>query len=154
GEAVQADETICELETEKVTVEVPAPASGVLSDIHVQQGETVAVGALLGTIKEGAVPEKSAAAAPARAKAEAAAAKPAGAPAKAEGEVLEKAVAEAEGAETPPSRAGGKIMAEKGFTPDQIAGTGGRGQILKEDVLKAEPAAAPAPSPLAADTVA
>src|SRR5690606_13907998 len=110
GDAVQVDEPVCELETEKVTVEVPAPASGVLGDIQVQQGETVAVGTLLGTIKEGAAPEK--AAAPARAKAEAAAApaaKPAKAPAKAEGEVMEKAVAEAQGA-MPPSPAARKIM--------------------------------------------
>ena len=147
GEAVQADEPVCELETEKVTVEVPAPASGVLGDIQVQQGETVAVGTLLGTIKEGAAPEKPAAAAPAKAEAAAApAAKPAKAPAKAEGEVMEKAVAEAGG--MPPSPAARKIMEEKGLTPEQITGTGRRGQILKEDVLEAAPAApAAAPQP-------
>src|SRR5436189_2350478 len=55
GEPVAADEPLVELETDKVTIEVPAPAAGVLSDIAANDGETVAVGALLGQIKEGAV---------------------------------------------------------------------------------------------------
>jgi pyruvate/2-oxoglutarate dehydrogenase complex dihydrolipoamide acyltransferase (E2) component len=54
GEAVAVDEPLVELETDKVTIEVPAPAAGVLSEIAVKDGETVAVGALLGQIKEGA----------------------------------------------------------------------------------------------------
>src|SRR5437868_8062558 len=54
GEAVAVDEPLVELETDKVTMEVPAPAAGVLSDIAAKDGETVAVGALLGQIKEGA----------------------------------------------------------------------------------------------------
>src|SRR5215470_17687449 len=54
GEAVAVDEPVVELETDKVTIEVPAPAAGVLSDIAVKDGETVAVGALLGHIQEGA----------------------------------------------------------------------------------------------------
>src|SRR5882762_743028 len=54
GEAVAVDEPLVELETDKVTIEVPAPAAGVLSDIAAKDGETVAVGALLGQIKEGA----------------------------------------------------------------------------------------------------
>ncbi|MET0667954.1 MAG: biotin/lipoyl-containing protein, partial [Methyloceanibacter sp.] len=53
GDTVSADEPLVELETDKVTVEVPAPASGVLSEIAVKQGETVAVGALLGAISDG-----------------------------------------------------------------------------------------------------
>jgi len=152
GEPVQADEAICELETEKVTVEVPAPASGVLSDIKVQEGETVAVGTVLGSIEEGAAPAK---AVPAKEKAEAAAqpaAKPAPAPAKAEGEVLEKAVAEA-GAPMPPSPAARKIMEEKGLAAEQISGSGRRGQILKEDVLRAASAEAAPPRP-SAETIA
>src|SRR5262252_3298204 len=52
GEAVAVDEPLVELETDKVTIEVPAPAAGVLSDIAVKDGETVAVGALLGHIEE------------------------------------------------------------------------------------------------------
>ena len=54
GDAVAVDEPLVELETDKVTIEVPAPAAGVLSDIAVKDGDTVAVGALLGEIKEGA----------------------------------------------------------------------------------------------------
>src|SRR5690242_6845622 len=54
GDAVAVDEPLVELETDKVTLEVPAPAAGVLSDIAVKEGDTVAVGALLGQIKDGA----------------------------------------------------------------------------------------------------
>ena len=54
GERVAVDEPLVELETDKVTIEVPAPAAGVLSEIAAKDGETVAVGALLGQIKEGA----------------------------------------------------------------------------------------------------
>src|SRR5437588_2516024 len=53
GEAVAVDEPVVELETDKVTIEVPAPAAGVLSDIAAKDGSTVAVGALLGRIEEG-----------------------------------------------------------------------------------------------------
>src|SRR5687767_8992758 len=54
GEAVAVDEPLVELETDKVTIEVPSPAAGTLSEIAAKDGETVAVGALLGSIKEGA----------------------------------------------------------------------------------------------------
>src|ERR1700742_3024639 len=54
GDAVAVDEPLVELETDKVTIEVPAPAAGVLADIAAKDGETVAVGALLGQIKDGA----------------------------------------------------------------------------------------------------
>src|SRR5215212_10531911 len=66
GDAVAVDEPLVELETDKVTIEVPAPAAGVLSEVAVKDGETVAVGALLGQIKEGA---KDGSSAPAAAKA-------------------------------------------------------------------------------------
>src|SRR5271157_3685809 len=79
GEAVAVDEPLVELETDKVTIEVPAPAAGVLSEIAVKDGETVAVGAILGQIKEGAG-APAAKAAPAAAAAPPAA-KPAPAPA-------------------------------------------------------------------------
>src|SRR6202158_2250430 len=61
GEAVAVDEPLVELETDKVTLEVPAPAAGVLGDIAAKNGDTVGVGALLGQIKEGAAPAKAAA---------------------------------------------------------------------------------------------
>src|SRR6201997_5568030 len=67
GDAVAVDEPLVELETDKVTIEVPAPAAGVLGDIAAKDGDTVAVGALLGQIKEGAgaaAAAKPAAAAP------------------------------------------------------------------------------------------
>src|SRR4029077_502281 len=54
GDAVSVDEPLVELETDKVTIEVPAPAAGVLGDIAAKDGDTVAVGALLGQINEGA----------------------------------------------------------------------------------------------------
>src|SRR5499426_2838853 len=67
GEAVAVDEPLVELETDKVTIEVPAPAAGVLGEIIAKDGETVAVGALLGQINDGAAGAKPAAA-PAAAK--------------------------------------------------------------------------------------
>src|SRR5512138_2582415 len=60
GEAVAADEPLVELETDKVTVEVPAPIAGVLEEIRVKDGETVGVGTVLGSIKEGAGGAKAA----------------------------------------------------------------------------------------------
>src|SRR5215472_7793507 len=60
GDRVAVDEPLVELETDKVTIEVPAPAAGVLSEIAVKNGETVAVGALLGQIAEGGAAGKAA----------------------------------------------------------------------------------------------
>ncbi|RIK96373.1 MAG: dihydrolipoamide succinyltransferase, partial [Proteobacteria bacterium] len=77
GDAVAVDEPLVELETDKVTIEVPSPAAGTLSDIVARDGETVAVGALLGQISEGAGGAKPAAAAPAAAKPAPAASAPA-----------------------------------------------------------------------------
>ncbi|MGE8940325.1 2-oxoglutarate dehydrogenase complex dihydrolipoyllysine-residue succinyltransferase [Leptospira interrogans] len=134
GEAVKVDEPLCELETDKVTVEVPSPAAGVLGEISVAQGETVAVGTVLGSIKEGAAAEKPAAAAPAAAKA--APAKPAPPPAA-------TAPAPAK-TEMPPAPSARKILEEKGIPADQVAGSGRRGQVLKEDAVAAKAAPAPA----------
>ena len=67
GEAVAVDEPLVELETDKVTIEVPAPAAGVLSEIAAKDGETVAVGAILGQIKAGVGAVPAAKAAPAAA---------------------------------------------------------------------------------------
>ena len=78
GDAVAADEPLVELETEKVTVEVPAPTSGVLSAIMVKEGDTVAVGSVLGAIGEG---DGKAKPAPAPVKAETIAPQPAPQPA-------------------------------------------------------------------------
>jgi 2-oxoglutarate dehydrogenase E2 component (dihydrolipoamide succinyltransferase) len=123
GEAVNVDEPLVELETDKVTVEVPAPSAGVLSDIKVAQGTTVAVGSVLGSIKEGAgAPAQPAA----KAESKPAAPKPTPtaptAPAK---------------AEMPPAPAARKMMEEKGLSPADLQGSGRRGQVLKEDVVAA-----------------
>ena len=145
GEAVTVDEPLVELETDKVTVEVPAPASGVLTDIVVDEGDTVEVGALLATLTEGA-------GAPAAAK-KAEPAKAAAAPAKAA-----PAPAATGNGGMPPAPAARKLMVEQGVEASQVAGSGKRGQVLKEDVLSfAEggnvPAVAPAQmrSPVAPD---
>src|SRR4029077_8499435 len=154
GDAVTADEPLVELETDKVTVEVPAPASGVLSEIIVKAGDTVAVGSLLGAIAEGdgkakSAPVKAAAAtpqpAPQPAPAPAAAKPPEPAklkPAALEreppprGEVSDSGNGNGAGkVEMPPSPAARKYLAETGLSPASVVGTGRRGQVLKQDVL-------------------
>jgi 2-oxoglutarate dehydrogenase E2 component (dihydrolipoamide succinyltransferase) len=126
GEAVAIDEPLVELETDKVSVEVPAPAAGVLSDILVQEGATVAVGSVLGRIAEGA----GAAAAPSQAKPAAPQPVSAAAPARAQPAAAPSAM--------PPSPAARKIIEEKGIEAADVQGSGRRGQILKEDALAAE----------------
>ncbi|WP_421952766.1 2-oxoglutarate dehydrogenase complex dihydrolipoyllysine-residue succinyltransferase [Pelagibacterium sp.] len=127
GDAVSADEPIVELETDKVTIEVPAPVSGTLEAISVNEGDTVEVGALIAAIAAGAAPAKSAEAPKEDQKAEAPkeAAKPAEAP------------APAAKTEMPPAPSAAKLMAERDVDPSSVAGSGKRGQVLKEDVLKA-----------------
>ncbi|MEH3124438.1 2-oxoglutarate dehydrogenase complex dihydrolipoyllysine-residue succinyltransferase [Agrobacterium cavarae] len=144
GDTVKADEPLVELETDKVTVEVPAPASGVLTEIVAQNGETVGLDALLGQIAEGAAGAATSAPAPAAAPAAPAAPAPAAAPAAA-------APAPAASGSVPPAPAAGKLLSENNLSADQVDGSGKRGQVLKGDVLAAvakgvsAPAAAPAP---------
>jgi len=131
GDTVAQDEMLCELETDKVSVEVPAPAAGTLTEIIAPDGATVQAGGKLAVIAAGA-----GATAPASAPA------PAAAPAAATtGKDIENA----------PSA--NKLMAEKGLSADQVTGTGKDGRIMKEDVLNAAatpaPAAAPAATPRA-----
>lgn len=146
GETVNADEPLVELETDKVTVEVPAPASGVLSEIAVKPGETVAVGALLGAISDGDGKAK-----PAKAKAKPEpepAPQPAPRPAPpAEPKELEREPQrreEVSGEEMPPAPAARKILAEAGLEARDVKGSGRRGQILKSDALGAVERAAKA----------
>src|SRR5882724_7043416 len=108
GDAVAVDEPLVELETDKVTIEVPAPAAGTLGEIAAKDGETVAVGALLGEVREGAGVAKPAAAKPAPAPA--AEAKPAPAPAPAP----PPKVAAADAPLAPSVR---KMVAETGMDP-------------------------------------
>ena len=123
GDTVAQDEMLCELETDKVSVEVPAPAAGVLTEIVAPEGSTVAAAAKLAVIS-GA----GAAVAPA-APAEAPKPTPAAAA---------KDVAHAPSAQ--------KAMAEKGLSPDQVTGTGRDGRIMKDDVARAAAAASAAPA--------
>jgi 2-oxoglutarate dehydrogenase E2 component (dihydrolipoamide succinyltransferase) len=151
GDAVSAAEPLVELETDKVSVEVPAPTSGVLSEVAAKQGETVAVGALLGAISDGdgkAKPAKSKsealglvglAAAEATATAEEPAMRTAKAAA-AEAKKLEREPVpreEVSSDELPPAPAARKLLAESGLKPSEVKGSGRRGQILKDDVAKA-----------------
>jgi 2-oxoglutarate dehydrogenase E2 component (dihydrolipoamide succinyltransferase) len=130
GDTVRADETLLELETDKVSIEVPSPASGVLSEITVKEGDTVSPGGLLGMIAAG-----GAAAAPAAKSAEPAGAAPATAPA---------------ATAMPAAPAAAKMMADTGVAVD--SGSGKRGQVLKGDVIdavakgSAAPASVPAPA--------
>ncbi|WP_421594656.1 2-oxoglutarate dehydrogenase complex dihydrolipoyllysine-residue succinyltransferase [Shinella sp. M27] len=134
GDVIKADEPLCELETDKVTIEVPAPASGVLSEITANAGDTVAPGGLLGQISEGA---SAGAAAPAAA---------------------EKAVAAAPAAEAKPAAsaampaapAAAKLLAENNLSADQVDGSGKRGQVLKGDVIAAVAKGIVASTPAAA----
>ena len=134
GDAVEADEPLVELETDKVTVEVPAPQSGVLEAILAGEGEEVEVGAVLCRMAAGTAPAR--AAAPPEAK--------------------ESAPASA-GADAPPvSPAVRKILADNALSPEAVAGTGKGGRIIKADVLdhlksaEAAPPAPAAPAPRAA----
>ena len=154
GEAVAVDEPLVELETDKVTIEVPAPAAGVLSDIAAKDGETVAVGALLGQIKEGAGAAPKAAA-PAAAK-PAEGPKPAPAPAAAkpaEGPKPAHAPA-AKVADMPAPPSVRKLAAESGMDPAKVEGSGMRGQVTKGDMLAAIERAAAQPTPVAAPAAA
>ncbi|HTZ03198.1 MAG TPA: 2-oxoglutarate dehydrogenase complex dihydrolipoyllysine-residue succinyltransferase [Xanthobacteraceae bacterium] len=141
GEAVAVDEPLVELETDKVTIEVPAPAAGVLSEITAKDGATVAVGAVLGQIKDGAAATKSAAAPPA-AKPAAAPAPPAAKPA--------AAPAPAKPADAPLAPAVRKLSAESGVDAASVSGTGKDGRVTKGDMLAAIERAAAAPTPVAA----
>ncbi len=127
GDPVAIDEPLCELETDKVTVEVPAPAAGVLASIAVNEGDTVEVGAILASLVEGDGAAAASNAAPAAAAAPAVAS-----------------------SEMPPSPAARKILEEKGVDASTVAGSGKRGQVLKEDAQSANTAAsAPATSQVA-----
>jgi 2-oxoglutarate dehydrogenase E2 component (dihydrolipoamide succinyltransferase) len=125
GDSVKQDEMLCELETDKVSVEVPSPVSGVLTEILAPEGTTVDAKARLAIVAEGAV-----GAAPAAPAAKVEAPKPAPA---------------AKDVENAP--AAKKAMAEAGLSPDQVQGSGRDGRVMKEDVTRAVSAAAtPAPA--------
>jgi len=139
GEPVGADEPIVELETDKVTLEINAPASGVLTEIVATDGETVSAGALLGQI------EDAASAAPPKAEAEPV---PRPAPSMEPVSSAPAATPAPTQPSMPASPAAAKIAADHGLDPVAVEGSGRRGQVLKGDVLDfvAKP---PAPAPAA-----
>jgi len=154
GDAVKADEPLVELETDKVTVEVPAPAAGVLAEIVAKDGETVTIGAVLGSIKEGAGGAASAPAAKDKAT-PAAAGRPdqktettkpiaAGATPIAPRTGKEERVA-TDNAQAPSVR---RLGAESGVDPAGVQGTGKDGRVTKGDMLAAieRPSASPEPA--------
>jgi 2-oxoglutarate dehydrogenase E2 component (dihydrolipoamide succinyltransferase) len=115
GDAVAIDEPLVELETDKVSVEVPAPAAGAISEVLAKEGETVAIGALLARFAAGDAGRSAASAL-----------KPAA-----------QAAATAAPAAMPPSPAAARVAAERGIDASQITGSGKRGQVLKEDAMRA-----------------
>ncbi|MGO9046156.1 MAG: 2-oxoglutarate dehydrogenase complex dihydrolipoyllysine-residue succinyltransferase [Xanthobacteraceae bacterium] len=157
GDVVAVDEPLVELETDKVTIEVPAPAAGVLTDVAVKDGDTVAVGALLGAIKEGAggaaakSPAKPADAAPQAApppappKPAPAAAPAAAKPASADTGERSDAVLRTAMPLAPSVR---RIAAETGVDPSAVPGSGKDGRVTKGDMLAAIERAAAQPTPV------
>ena len=140
GDTVQVDEPVAELETDKVTLEVPAPATGVLSAVAVAEGATVGVNAVLATLEEGA-----AAAQPAPKPESAAPAAPAPSPVPAPAATLAPVSA------APLSPAVRRLVEENNLNPAAIAATGKDGRLTKGDVLQAiENGAAAAPAAVAA----
>ncbi len=140
GDAVAVDEPLVELETDKVTIEVPAPAAGVLSEIAAKDGDTVAVGALLGQIKDGA----GAAAAPKAAAAPSA--PPAAKPAPAATPAPAPAKPAAPDATLAPSVR--RLSTESGVDASTVPGSGKDGRITKGDMLAAIERAAAQPTPV------
>ncbi|WP_176427196.1 biotin/lipoyl-containing protein, partial [Rhodomicrobium vannielii] len=149
GDAVKADEPLVELETDKVTLEVNAPAAGVISEIVVKEGETVAVGAVLGSIGEGSgAAAAKPAAAPAPEKVSQAAPNGRQQPAAEQGSpapAVKSAPTAAVAAETL-SPAVLKAVSENSLDPASIPGTGKDGRILKGDVLAVLDRGAQAPA--------
>jgi 2-oxoglutarate dehydrogenase E2 component (dihydrolipoamide succinyltransferase) len=140
GDAVAVDEPLVELETDKVTIEVPAPFAGTLGEIVAKDGETVAVGALLGQITEGAggakaAPAKAAEPAPAKAAPAAAAAVSAPAP-----------VQKSPPADAPQAPSVRKISTESGIDATTVPGSGKDGRVTKGDMLAAIEKAASSPT--------
>ncbi|MEC9183516.1 MAG: 2-oxoglutarate dehydrogenase complex dihydrolipoyllysine-residue succinyltransferase [Pseudomonadota bacterium] len=153
GEAVEVDEPLVELETDKVTVEVPAPAAGVLMAIDATGGAEVAVGAILGSLEEGGT-ASAAPAAPAESRAGAA---PAAEPAPAPQPKSELAPTASDAKLSPAVR---KLVDDNNLDASAIPATGKKGQLTKADVEgfltkdRAAPAApAPAPRPMPAPPI-
>ncbi|MGC3939142.1 2-oxoglutarate dehydrogenase complex dihydrolipoyllysine-residue succinyltransferase [Roseobacter sp. EG26] len=129
GDSVAQDEMLCELETDKVSVEVPAPASGTLTEILAPEGATVDASAKLAVLSAGA----------------GAAATPAAAP-----KAPVNPAPSSGGKDVEDAPAARKAMAEAGVSRDQVTGSGRDGRVMKEDVNAAIAAASATPAPAAA----
>jgi 2-oxoglutarate dehydrogenase E2 component (dihydrolipoamide succinyltransferase) len=140
GDTVKADEPLVELETDKVTVEVPAPASGILASITVEKGVTVSIGAALGAIRDGAAAPAAVVAPVAQAPVVQAAVvqAPVAAPAPSNNGTM------------PPSPAARKALEEADVSAGDVDGSGKRGQVLKQDVAAAVNAGTAMPAASAA----
>jgi 2-oxoglutarate dehydrogenase E2 component (dihydrolipoamide succinyltransferase) len=133
GDAVARDEPLVELETDKVTVEVPSPAAGTLDEIRVKQGQSVQVGTILGAVKEGVDAAKPAAKAESPKQAAPQAAKPQPQPAKTQ--------------TPPPPPSVRRIAEEEKLDVASVQGTGMHGQVTKADAIAALETRAKAPKP-------
>ncbi|SLN61247.1 Dihydrolipoyllysine-residue succinyltransferase component of 2-oxoglutarate dehydrogenase complex [Aquimixticola soesokkakensis] len=140
GDTVAQDEMLCELETDKVSVEVPAPAAGTLTEILASEGDTVDASAKLGVISSGGAASAS------------------NAKSAQDGEYVAELAAKKSGKDVEDAPSAKKLMAEKGIDAGAVSGSGKDGRIMKEDVLKAmtapKAAAAPAAAPRAASPAA
>jgi 2-oxoglutarate dehydrogenase E2 component (dihydrolipoamide succinyltransferase) len=147
GDAVAVDEPLVELETDKVTIEVPSPAAGVLAEVAAKDGETVAVGALLGQIRDGA-----GAAAPAKPAAKAEKSSPVAAAAPPPPPPTQPA-AKAAPADMPVPPSVRKLASETGLDASTVPGSGKDGRVTKGDMMAAIERAAASPMPVAAAAV-
>ncbi|MDO5643616.1 MAG: biotin/lipoyl-containing protein, partial [Paracoccus sp. (in: a-proteobacteria)] len=138
GDNVAVDEMLCELETDKVSVEVPSPVAGVLSEIIAEEGATVDAKARLAVIAEGAAGGADAPSAEPKAKD----ATEVGSPGAGPEELRARDVEDAPSAK--------KAMAEKNISRDAVQGSGKDGRVMKEDVARAPAAPAPKAAPAAA----
>jgi len=143
GDAVAVDEPLVELETDKVTIEVPAPSAGVLGEIAAKDGDTVAVGALLGQITDGA-----AGARPAAAPARPAAATPPPPPPSPVAAAPAAVAVKAPPVDAPLAPSVRKLSAESGIDASTVPGSGKDGRVTKGDMLAAIEKAASAPTPV------
>jgi 2-oxoglutarate dehydrogenase E2 component (dihydrolipoamide succinyltransferase) len=150
GESVAVDEPLVELETDKVTIEVPAPAAGVLAGIAAKDGDTVAVGAVLGEIKEGAAGAAKSTAAAAPSASPPSSPPPQPVPAAAP----RPSASAAKLSDAPLAPSVRKLAAETGVDAGSVAGSGKDGRVTKGDMLAAIERAAAAPTPVAATAAA
>jgi 2-oxoglutarate dehydrogenase E2 component (dihydrolipoamide succinyltransferase) len=141
GDAVAVDEPLVELETDKVTIEVPAPSAGTLGEIAAKDGDTVAVGALLGLINDGAGAAAKPAAAPV-------AAKPAAPPPQPAAAAPAPAAPKTAPSDAPLAPSVRKLSAESGIGATTVPGSGKDGRVTKGDMLAAIEKAASAPTPV------